>query len=85
MEAARSASAEDMAMADAPAESEERKVESEEDEEALVARAQKLMDKLLDTLENPNPKLLYALASMLEAQESRFAVSRSLLSRNRGF
>ncbi|XP_042461154.1 DDB1- and CUL4-associated factor homolog 1-like [Zingiber officinale] len=72
MEAARSASAEDMAMADAPAESEERKVESEEDEEALVARAQKLMDKLLDTLENPNPKLLYALASMLEAQESRY-------------
>lgn len=72
MEAARSASAEDMAIADAPAESEERKVESEEDEEALVARAQKLMDKVLHTLENPNPKLLHALASMLEAQESRY-------------
>ncbi|RWW29675.1 hypothetical protein BHE74_00030128 [Ensete ventricosum] len=52
--------------------SEEAKVNGEGDDEALVARAQKLIAKIVDTQDNPNPRLLHALASILEAQESRF-------------
>lgn len=43
----------------------------EVEEEMLVARAQRLISKITATQANPNPRLIHALASMLEAQESR--------------
>lgn len=73
MEAVPGASADEMAPGTSSAAgSEEAKVNGEGDDEALVARAQKLIGKIVDTQENPNPRLLHALASILEAQESRF-------------
>lgn len=49
---------------------EEEEVKNEDDE--LVAKAQKLMDKITSAPDNPNPTVLHALASLLETQESRF-------------
>lgn len=72
-------------MAVTPESLEETKVGKVEDVEALVAKAQTRMDRMLDIQENPKPKLLHALDTMLEAQETRFAVSHYLISRNRGF
>ncbi|MQL76983.1 hypothetical protein Taro_009397 [Colocasia esculenta] len=43
-----------------------------EEDEALLARAQKLLSKILAARANPNPKHLHALASMLETQERRY-------------
>ncbi|XP_048436349.1 DDB1- and CUL4-associated factor homolog 1 [Pyrus x bretschneideri] len=51
-------------------EEEEEEVKNEGDE--LVAKAQKLMDKITATPDNPNPTVLHALASLLETQESRY-------------
>ncbi|TQD73628.1 hypothetical protein C1H46_040830 [Malus baccata] len=48
---------------------EEEEVKNEGDE--LVAKAQKLMDKITAAPDNPNPTVLHALASLLETQESR--------------
>ncbi|URE16757.1 LisH [Musa troglodytarum] len=73
MEAVPGASADELAPGTSSAAgSEEAKVNGEGDDEALVARAQKLIGKIVDTQENPNPRLLHALASLLEAQESRY-------------
>lgn len=45
----------------------------EEDEnEVLIAKAQSLMDKITATPDNPSPNVLHALATILEAQESRW-------------
>ncbi|CAB4297178.1 unnamed protein product [Prunus armeniaca] len=49
---------------------EEEEVKNEDDE--LVAKAQKLMDKITSAPDNPNPTVLHALASLLETQESRY-------------
>ncbi|XP_010246916.1 PREDICTED: DDB1- and CUL4-associated factor homolog 1 [Nelumbo nucifera] len=56
--------------AQAPAESEEPKNESED--EKLVEKAQKLMEKITSSQANPSAKVLHALASMLETEESRY-------------
>ncbi|KAJ4962876.1 hypothetical protein NE237_022815 [Protea cynaroides] len=53
-----------------PAESEEPKNESED--EILLSKAQNLIAKITSSQANPNPKVLHALASILETQESRF-------------
>ncbi|KAI5656747.1 hypothetical protein M9H77_25540 [Catharanthus roseus] len=47
--------------------------EGEEDEsEALIAKAQGLMDKITANHENPSPVALHKLSSLLETQESRY-------------
>ncbi|KAM1776862.1 hypothetical protein ACFX11_043606 [Malus domestica] len=51
-------------------EEEEEEVKNEGDE--LVAKAQKLMDKITAAPDNPSPTVLHALASLLETQESRY-------------
>ncbi|WOL03551.1 DDB1- and CUL4-associated factor [Canna indica] len=50
---------------------EEAKVEGDDDE-AIVARAQRLISKIVEAQANPNPRNLHALATILEAQESRY-------------
>lgn len=42
-----------------------------EGDEAILARAQRLITKIVETLANPDPRRLHALATILEAQESR--------------
>ena len=42
------------------------------EDESLVSKAQALMDKVTSSPDNPNPKVLHALSSLLETQESRF-------------
>ncbi|KAF9608501.1 hypothetical protein IFM89_009867 [Coptis chinensis] len=51
-------------------EEEEEKVETEED--VLVNKAQEFMTKIITFQLNPSPKLIHALASMLETEESRY-------------
>ena len=48
-----------------------------EDDE-LIAKAQKLMEKITSSPENPSSFVLHALASLLETQESRYRFSLSL-------
>ncbi|KAG9442242.1 hypothetical protein H6P81_018096 [Aristolochia fimbriata] len=43
-----------------------------ESTQALLARAQRLVSKIISTRENPSPKLLHALASIFETQEARY-------------
>ncbi|KAJ8763797.1 hypothetical protein K2173_003579 [Erythroxylum novogranatense] len=42
------------------------------EEEELVEKAQKLMDKITSSPENPNPKVLHVLSSILETQEKMY-------------
>ncbi|KAL8171430.1 hypothetical protein V2J09_023234 [Rumex salicifolius] len=42
------------------------------EDEVLVSKAQKLMNMITSSQENPNPKVLHALASILENQEARY-------------
>ncbi|KAG9443968.1 hypothetical protein H6P81_015308 [Aristolochia fimbriata] len=51
-----------------PTESDDRKNE----DAALLDRAHRLMLKIVSTQENPSPKLLHAVASILETQEARY-------------
>jgi len=51
-------------------EDEEEEPRNEDDE--LIAKAQKLMEKITSSPENPSPLVLHALASLLETQESRY-------------
>lgn len=48
------------------------------EDEVLISKAQKLMNMITSSQENPNPKVLHALASILENQEARF-VSPALI------
>lgn len=57
-------------------EEEEEEPRNEDDE--LIAKAQKLMEKITSSPENPSSSALHALASLLETQESRYAFSLSL-------
>ncbi|XP_051137057.1 DDB1- and CUL4-associated factor homolog 1 [Andrographis paniculata] len=51
----------------------ERQEQQEEAEnDVLIAKAQSLMDKITANPDNPNPNVLHALATILEAQESRY-------------
>ncbi|KAM0946292.1 putative transcription factor WD40-like family [Dioscorea sansibarensis] len=56
----------------------------EVEEEVLVARAQRLISKITATQANPNPKLIHALASMLEAQETSYIQQSGSSSLNNG-
>ncbi|XP_012076280.1 DDB1- and CUL4-associated factor homolog 1 isoform X2 [Jatropha curcas] len=42
------------------------------DEEELLEKAQKLMDKITSNPDNPNPRVLHAISSLLETQESLY-------------
>ncbi|KAI3970170.1 hypothetical protein MKW92_015146 [Papaver armeniacum] len=53
-------------------ESEEPSRNNENEIENLVSKAQELMTKITSSRLNPSPKVLNAIASMLEAQESRY-------------
>ncbi|XP_008783406.2 DDB1- and CUL4-associated factor homolog 1-like [Phoenix dactylifera] len=64
------AAAETAEAAEAAVGQEEARGESKD--EALLARAQKLISKIVASQANPNPRLLHTLATMLEAQESRY-------------
>lgn len=57
---------------------------SETEEDAMLSRAQKIIDKIMDTFENPNPNLFHGLASMLETQESRYMLELTQSSLNNG-
>lgn len=51
-------------------EEDEEEVKNEDDE--LIARAHKLMERITASSDNPNPTFLHALATLLETLESRF-------------
>lgn len=55
-------------------EEEEEEEEAKNEDDELIAKAQKLMEKITSSPENPNPTVLHALASLIETQESRYAV-----------
>lgn len=56
---------------------EEEEAKNEDDE--LVAKAQKLMEKTTASPDNPNPTVLHALASLLETQEARYVIFSFLI------
>ncbi|KAF5726321.1 DDB1- and CUL4-associated factor 1 isoform X1 [Tripterygium wilfordii] len=51
-------------------EGEEEEVKNEDDE--LIEKAQRLMEKITSSPDNPNPTVLHALSSLLETQESLY-------------
>lgn len=53
---------------------EEEEEEPRNEDEELIAKAQKLMEKITSSPENPSPLVLHALASLLETQESRYGL-----------
>ncbi|KAK9279356.1 hypothetical protein L1049_013035 [Liquidambar formosana] len=44
----------------------------EDDENLIISKAHKLMDKITSSQDNPNPNVIHALASVLETQESQY-------------
>ncbi|KAG9131571.1 hypothetical protein Leryth_015130 [Lithospermum erythrorhizon] len=59
-------------MAEAVEESNNEEADNEDEGEVLIAKANSLMDKITSSVDNPNPIVLHALASILETQESRY-------------
>lgn len=53
-------------------ENEEEEDEEEAETEALVMKAQALMERITALPDNPNPNTLHALSSLFETQESRY-------------
>ena len=53
------------------AEEEDEEEEPRNEDDEMVAKAQKLMDKVMASTNNPSATVLHALASLLEAQEKR--------------
>ncbi|GAB4837651.1 hypothetical protein Ancab_002501 [Ancistrocladus abbreviatus] len=51
---------------------EEEEEDEDDEDEGLMGRAQKLMDMITSSQDNPSPKVLHALASILETEESRY-------------
>lgn len=47
--------------------------ETKKEEAELIEKAQKRIDKITSSPDNPNPTLLHALSSLLETQESLYA------------
>lgn len=65
-------------------EEEEEEEEPRNEDDELIAKAQKLMEKITSLPENPSSSALHALASLLETQESRYAFSLCLSNCNFG-
>lgn len=53
--------------------------ETKKEEEELMAKAQKLMEKITSSPDNPNPSVLHALSSLFEIQESLYVCFSSSL------
>ncbi|KAK4746979.1 hypothetical protein SAY87_026016 [Trapa incisa] len=53
-----------------------------EEEDLLVAKVQSLMDRIIAAVDNPNPTVLHALASLLESQESQYIQQHDHTSNN---
>ncbi|XP_061347749.1 DDB1- and CUL4-associated factor homolog 1 isoform X2 [Gastrolobium bilobum] len=53
-------------------EEEEEVEESKKEEEEMIAKVNKLMERITGASDNPKPTVLHALASILETQESRY-------------
>ncbi|POO03782.1 hypothetical protein TorRG33x02_000860 [Trema orientale] len=51
-------------------EEEEEEEEAKNEDDELITKAQKLMEKITSSPDNPNPTVLHALASLFETQES---------------
>jgi len=60
------------APAPAPARNEPSSAPPREDEEALLARAQNVISRILEREHDPNPRLLHTLATMCEHHEARY-------------
>lgn len=54
--------------------------ETKKVEEELMAKAQKLMEKITSSPDNPNPSVLHALSSLFEVQESLYVSFSSSVS-----
>lgn len=54
-------------------EEEEEEEESKKENEEMIAKANKLMEKITSAPDNPKPTVLHALSSIIEIQESRYA------------
>ncbi|XP_022937370.1 DDB1- and CUL4-associated factor homolog 1-like [Cucurbita moschata] len=61
---------------------EEDEEETKNEEDELIAKAHKLMEKITASPDNPNPTVLHALASLLETQESRYMAENGHSSSN---
>jgi hypothetical protein len=48
-------------------------------DDVAVEKAQKLINRILETQSNPNPKLIHSLASLLESHEARYRFCFSLI------
>ena len=59
-------------------EDEEEEDDSKKEEEELVAKVNRLMEKITSAPDNPKAAVLHALASILETQESRCVLFRFL-------
>lgn len=55
-------------------EDDEEEEEAKNEDDELMAKAQKLMEKTTASPDNPSPAVLHALASLLETQEARYAI-----------
>lgn len=62
-----------------PPRDEEEEDASQNEEEELVAKVNKLMEKITSAPDNPQPTVLHALATILETQESRYVLIISFL------
>ncbi|XP_058785819.1 DDB1- and CUL4-associated factor homolog 1 [Vicia villosa] len=60
-----------------PPRDEEEEDPSKMEEEELIAKVNKLMDKITSSPDNPKPNVLHALASILETQETRYMEDNS--------
>jgi HIV-1 Vpr-binding protein len=58
-----------------PRDEEEEDDSSKMEDEELISKVNKLMDKITSSPDNPKPNVLHALASILETQESKYVLS----------
>ncbi|KFK29704.1 hypothetical protein AALP_AA7G168200 [Arabis alpina] len=65
-------------------EGEQHEEENQSVDDELIAKAQKLMDNITSTANNPNPNFLHALSHLLESQESVFLEENGHYSNTRG-
>jgi len=55
-----------------PRDEEEDEDSSRMEDEELISKVNKLMDKITSSPDNPKPNVLHALATILETQESKY-------------
>lgn len=62
-----------------PPHDEEEEDASQNEDDELVAKVNKLMEKITSAPDNPQPTVLHALATILETQESRYVTIISFI------